>query len=476
MILKRHPRFLPACILAILGAGCGSPATFTVETVVHPDGSCERTICQPRAEYLPAEALERGPSGRIAPAAVAQPLEARQPLRPEWVARWKSVKVIKGPPSSPRSGLKAGTEDYLVAVGSFRSPREIPPHYRYANEKAPEAGVSELRRTYERRDHVFVADHRWSETVTNIVTLAGFLEARDALLDLALPWAVEHLEKEFGPDYDVSRLSAFLRTDVRHALEEACLILYDDAIARRRGQHAGGTTMDTAVVRRLAALSRRLGFDPLDAKGNLVTDQEVDRRINGFVRDVLLKYVRHRDGKALDPADADALIARVAEAAGSSGPDWRLNEAFDRQAGRLLLRMMGLYDIPLAFLFRGSPRYEFTLRLPGELIETNGTGLRGGRTRWRFTGDQMFPDGYEMRARSLEIDRDAQRKALGRVAIDDEETALEFLDLIGDDKALLEAVRKLKDTGDRSALQDEKGRVPEQILRARRLRQMLLGR
>ncbi len=113
--------------------------------------------------------------------------------------------------------------------------------------------------------------------------------------------------------------------------------------------------------------------------------------------------------------------------------------------------MMGLYNIPLAFLFRGSPRFDFALQLPGEIIESNGTVLENGRTRWSFTGDEMFPDGYEMKARSLEIDREWQRKALGRVAIDDREKALEFLELVGDDATLREAVRKLRETGDRGA-------------------------
>jgi hypothetical protein len=63
-----------------------------------------------------------------------------------------------------------------------------------------------------------------------------------------------------------------------------------------------------------------------------------------------------------------------------------------------------------------------------------------------------------MKARSLEIDRDGQRRILDRVAIDDEETTLEFLELVGDDRSLLAAVRKLKPTRDRGAL--DKGSRP----------------
>jgi hypothetical protein len=64
------------------------------------------------------------------------------------------------------------------------------------------------------------------------------------------------------------------------------------------------------------------------------------------------------------------------------------------------------------------------------------------------------------------------QRALGRVAIDDEERALEF---VGDDAPLLEAVRKLKDTGDRGVLDERKFQSSQRIERAKRLRERLLG-
>ena len=65
----------------------------------------------------------------------------------------------------------------------------------------------------------------------------------------------------------------------------------------------------------------------------------------------------------------------------------------------------------------------------------------------------LFPDGYEMKARSILIDRDGQKKVLGRVAIDDETKAIEFMETVGREGPLLEAVRKLRQTGDRKRTQ-----------------------
>ncbi len=465
-----HPRLLFAGVLAILAAGCGPPPTFTIETVVHPDGSCDRTIGQPLDRGLPPGAVKPEWIGKMAQAQSTVP---GGPFKPEWVSRWKSLTFLKGPPASPRDGREAGTEAYFTAHGTFRSPREIPPHYHFADDKNPQLGASELKRSYERIDRVFVVEHRWSERVTDIVTLPGFLEARDKMLDILLPLGLRLLGEEFGPDYDLSGLSEFVRKDVRRALEEAAVLIYDAGVRRRLRR---GDTIDPELSDRLVALSRRIGLDPLDAKGKMLANQELDRRIEESFSRMILRHVRHRDGSALERSEWDALFARWQKKPRLMKPDERQEERLERFVGPLVPRLTGLYGVPLVLLFPpANPRFEFALRLPGELVETNGAGFRGGRTRWSFTGDAVFPDGYEMRARSLEIDREAQRKALGRVVMDDAETALAFVDLIGDDPALLEAVRKLRATGDRGALADEKTRSSEQNRRAGRLREMLFG-
>ncbi len=454
MTSRSHPWLTAACLLAGLATGCGSPATFSVETVVHPDGSCDRTTWQPKDEFLPGEAL-----------------------KPEWIARWKSVVDASGPPVSSPSRASAGQSKYFIARGSFRSTRDIPPHYRYADEKVPEVGASELQRTYERKDYGFVVEHRWSEKITNIVvTLSRFLEALDELLDQVVPLAIKSIEKEFGQTYDVSGLATYIRTDVRRFLEDGSLILYDAAVHHRIFREDG--TMDPELEGRLAALCKRIGFDLLDAKKAMVSseDKDTEHLTKDFLRRVVMKYLRHRDGTALPQAEADALIERASQDPSFLKPDERQEKPLEQRAGRLLLRMFGLYNVPLAFLFRGTPHYAFVLQLPGQLIETNGTILATGQTRWRFTGDQMFPDGYEMKARSLDFDREGQKKVLGRVAIDNAAQALEFLELIQDEEPLLTAVRKVRDTGKPDALTEGKGLSYDQKLRARRLRKMLFNK
>jgi hypothetical protein len=478
MIGKWHPWLLPACFLGLLSAGC-CPPTFYVETSLHPDGSCDRMIWQPKDWFLPDEALT--PEWKSYQEALQKPgvkVLAVEPelFKPEWKARWKTVSDTDGPHGGSRSGRGNPQCQYFIARGSFRSPRDIPSHYRVLAPELPEVGASELQRTYERKDYSFVVEHRWSEKITNIVTLPGFLKARDEGLDLVLTWTIESIEKEFGGAYDVSRLATYIRTDVRRFLEDGLLILYDAAVRHRILRDDG--TMDPELTGRLAELVKRFGFEPLvrdPKKGVEGLAPEIDRWFLEACRRMVRKQVRHRDGTALTEAEADALIKRAEKSPTAWKPDERQEKQFQHGTGLALLRMTGLYD-PLAFLFMGGPpQYEFALRFPGELIETNGTILGAGQTRWKFSADQMFPDGYEMKARSLAIDREGQKRVLGRVAIGDVEKALEFLDLIGDDESLLDAVRKVRETGDRSGLKDEKSRSSEQNQCARRLRELLFN-
>jgi hypothetical protein len=148
------------------------------------------------------------------------------------------------------------------------------------------------------------------------------------------------------------------------------------------------------------------------------------------------------------------------------------DKQLEKRVKGALLRMVGLYSF--RFLL-SVPDYVFTILITREIVETNGTGNKAGRTRWKFTGVRSFPDGYEMKARSIEIDRDGQKQALGRLVIDDETEAMEFMEVIGGEGPLLEAVRKLRQTGDRNAFSQVKTRTFEEGLRVRKLRKILFN-
>ncbi len=463
MFDHREMRFAGLCVLSVLAAGCRTPppALIHVGTTIHADGSCDRTIRQPNDKFLPDGAL-----------------------KPEWNARWKNVSDGQDRSGAVEPKACDNEQQYFTARGSFSSPREIPPHYRLADEEAPDAGASELERAYERFDFGFVVEHRWEEKVTNIVTLHGFLKARDELLDLFLPVYIEAIDKVFSQDYDVSRLTDHLRTDGRRLLENVTLILYD---AAARGRVIGkGEDFDAELTNHLREELERFGLDvnllqkmfamPANEKQSMQSAKALLGRL-------VVQYFRHRDGTAVTAAEADALFESMTtnhryekefqEQMKRIEARFQGDKQLEKRLKRAFLAMAGLY-YPFRFgLFTGPPEYEFALVLPGDLVETNGVGTKAGQTRWKFTGSGLFPDGFAMKARSILIDRDAQKKLLGRVAIDDEPKALDFMESVGRAGPLLEAVRTYRQTGDRNALRNVKTRTIDEGVRVKNVRKML---
>jgi hypothetical protein len=435
-------RLAGLCLLGVLG-GCCSP-TIYVETTIHPDGSCDRMIWQPKDKFLPDQALGLA-----------------------WNARWKSVSDAAGPHRNSGSRASADECKYFIARGAFHSPQEIPPHYRHVDGDVPDVGSSELKRTYKRKDYGFVVEHRWNETITDIVTLTMFLKARNELLDLLLTICTEAIEKQFGNSHDVSGLVTYIRSEGRQFLEAGSLILYDAAARHRvmRDEHV----VDPEVAVALGEQAKRFGLELPEKNGKPVWDGNGEDICGLTIRRLVMRHVRHRDGTALTAAEADALIRRAFEDDIFQKADTQKAKELKKRAKSILRRMTGLYLVDLG------PHFEFVLHLPGELVETNGTGTRAGRTRWEFVGSEAFPDGYEMKARSLFIDVEAQKKILGHVAIDCETKAFEYIELAGEDGPVLEALRKLHQTGDRGGLRQVQTRSFQESLRARKLRKMLFN-
>ena len=167
--------------------------------------------------------------------------------------RWDRLRFHR---PSPRSIPHTAITSTSWRTGTFSSPTEIPQHFRYTLEKCPELGASELTRSYDRSDYGFVVEHRWREKLTNIVTLSGFLKARDEFLDLAMPLAEKAIEQIYGGKYDVKNLVLEVRSQGRRFLEQAAIVFYDSLSRRPSGSRAilspcrRGKTLRTRSVRR----------------------------------------------------------------------------------------------------------------------------------------------------------------------------------------------------------------------------------
>jgi hypothetical protein len=387
-------------------------------------------------------------------------------LEPAWNARWRSVGPVDVPPAFAKQYPSHGDHQYFMAKGAFSTPREIPSHFRYTIESCPEVGASELTRSYDRADYGLVVDHRWREKLTNVVTLTGFLKARDEFLDLAMPLAERAIEQVYGIRYDVKKLVLEVRSQGRRFLEQFAVAFYELL------------TLDLTEPEqysRLAAVAKPFGLDLFDAKGNLVKSDEGDKRLRSFLRGLISRSVRHRDGGALTEAEIQSIVASNKPPYSTAWESFAKEHKTEFETRLLprLVRMTGLYQLPLAFLFQGGPKFAFSLRLPGELAETNGIIDGQGATSWRFGEERLFPDGFEMKARSIDWRPEAQQKILGRVVLADRASAEAFIEIVKDCPPLLDAVRAAGKTGDASPLREFRPTTVGEQLQATKLRELL---
>ena len=444
MSLRLRWNILAVSMLLSAASGCGPPLLFQVETVVHADGSCDRTIWQPEKETLPPEALT-----------------------PAWKAHWKSIQPVPLPPAFARDFQASDAQKYFTARGSFRGPTEIPAHYRLVPAECPSVGASELVRSYEREDFGFVIEHRWRETLTNIVTPVKFLKARDEFLDRALPILVRGIEQVYGKTFDVQGLTKYVREDGRRFLEDASIVCYQVVALHQKAE-------EEALA--LAELAKQFGLDLLDPAGKLVTSEQVDKRLLEFLRHRIALGIRHRDGSRLTEAEIQSILRTDDKS--PYAKDWeaygkRMEKEVKWDVKPCLFRMFGLYGFPSTIFTSQIPRFAFSLRLPGELVETNGSINAPDRTSWKFGGEESFPDGYVMKARSLEIDLELQRKTLGKEIIADRFRAESYLEIVGTTGSLRATLREVRRSGNLQKLRDFKPKTMEEAARYGRLREML---
>lgn len=432
----------------LLASGCGSPALFQVETVVRPDGSCDRLIWQPKGEMLPEGALT-----------------------PAWNSRWRGVSDVVVPPMfSDRYPQPDPNRAYFHAHGGFPSPADIPAHFRVRNGTYPDVGASELTRSYERKELGFIVEHRWRETITNIVTRESFIKARDEFLEIGLPLFCQGIEEIYGDRYDVSKVVADVRTRGRVFLDDLALAYFDMLDKHEvHDQHAMGV--------RFAGVFDRLGVDMFDVKGSVVSMEEATRRIKEFARDVVRQDFRRRDGKPLGEDEVQAILDSPSKPPYSDA--WSTcmkshEQAVKGRLGPLLLRMTGLYGFPGIFA-PPAPRFAFNLRLPGRIVEseTNGAVADSGQVRWDFDGADVFPDGYTMKAVSVDFDEEMQRALLDQVVIADLESARSYRELVGDEGAVLDLVRRACKEKDIQIVRDAQGEDDLERARLTMLRRLL---
>ena len=74
-------------------------------------------------------------------------------------------------------------------------------------------------------------------------------------------------------------------------------------------------------------------------------------------------------------------------------------EAFELKLAKLATRIWGVHCV---FLGSSLEKFQFTLDLPGVIVEADGVLLSDSKVQWQFSASNAYPAGYRMHVKSLD--------------------------------------------------------------------------
>jgi hypothetical protein len=410
-----------------VGALCGCERVlYRADTILHEDGKVERAVYQP---------LD------------VTPKEVRDPKK------WRRATFALAPDALDKQGWPAslrefpehgedGSYRYFAAYQEYRAPQHIPNHWG-SNEDSFGVPAAHLARNYLHNDFIFVAEYLWNETLTDQLTWERMQRSREELADLNIDLGREVFSEALGQEYDVSPLVDWCRTEGKKWFGELTDFIFVYA-AVRKGKRI--FEVDEALDE-MATICARHGLH-LKQAGKFLSQEDSDKVIGGYVTGLLLRHVRRRDGKPVQPEVVNSWVGELlgprpkdkqsmfqAAADRVIATKYGGREALEKRWGTLFVSAFGHFFVPF-----GEFRFDYSMTMPGKIVATNGEILSEARVRWRFAKYEAFPLGYPMSCRSLLPRTKTQNALLGRALLVSRDDMLQFVELVADQKPLLQAL------------------------------------
>jgi hypothetical protein len=425
---------LGLALVACLLTGC--PVNhYRGETILNEDGSVRRAVYQP-GEPPAGEKLTKQGWDKVAWAPPPEQAEG--------------VPFDHLPRADPPEGNAA---KYFVAWGTFKTVKELPETVRFPAPKGSSVADGTLVRESGQTDYVFVVEHRWRETLTDVVTVEGMRKARDELADLAIGLGADVFDEALGKEYDASGLAKWAKSEGKEWLADLT-----DFAFEYFATHKGPDTVlefDRGFRKICGLRGLKLPTDdkPLEGEDAKKSLDEIQR---DFVIDLVVKHVRKRsDGTAVSKETVLGWLEELNKPRGENDPPNRFQvpaekvittkfktpDAFWEKVAALGVRIGGLYRIPY---FGNSGRFDYVLKVPGEVVETDGQILGGDRVRWRFDAEAAYPQGYPMTCRSLAPQLSLQKDLLKGQPLTGREAMLDYVALLTKHPFLLSAMEECR--------------------------------
>jgi hypothetical protein len=160
---------------------------------------------------------------------------------------------------------------------------------------------SKLKPRHEQIDFVFVTEHRWSETLTDPVTLTSLREGREELATLVIDLVEDVFKEALGKDYDATDGFKWLRSEGKTWLAELTDEAFTQFLAHRHEAPTSTASYPPELDESIADICARHGLQ-LREKGKLIEDGgKQERVIKDFFVNLICQKVRRKDsGKAVD--------------------------------------------------------------------------------------------------------------------------------------------------------------------------------
>jgi hypothetical protein len=404
--------------VALLFCGCGVDY-YRAETRLHSDGQIDRAIYQP-VESVPEKARQK--------------------------KLWKETRKVKEVKDRAWTGHNAdlpgwtdgGEAPYFAGWNRFASVDEIPDHF--VVQSPDESRQGRLVRETKRIDLVFVTEHHWHETLTDIVTLDDMHVGCRELADFYTSYIDDVLTEGLGADYDQTPLIAWLRGEGKRWFVELADVFYEASALRLWNNDVGKKEVD----KRFANVCARHGLKSPE-----------NPAIADFAATKLRELLRRKDGKPLDTATVESILiwlslknVKNAKGENKTSPlddtatrvvaaKYGGKDAFSLKLTSLASRIWGLYGP-----FTTHRQVDYSLEMPGSIVATNGELYAENRTRWSFSASEAYPSGYRMTGRSLEPNVAAMKQLLGGQPLSSRESLLSFASIVGGNDALLTTLKQ----------------------------------
>jgi hypothetical protein len=359
----------------------------------------------------------------------------------------------------------------------------MPDYYEYYGEwNGHRAAVSDklvpstLSRRYSRIDYVLFTEHRWHEQLSHGPRLDEMVAAFHQAVEWNYIVQENALRALLRPEYDPAPYLEWYRLDLIPIAEELLLLSFELTVRAGTGHEDPGALKRIRETKLRQAWSRIEGVFPikvvedayegsdfwielLDGLYTMGVGSESSRKaLEFFLKFLPERIVGRMDGQPLGRVKPELFFAPDADAAlekliddNYAGP-----EELQRKLTLAKISILGPYR-PMEVFPRAevSILYDFlfSMSMPGFIVDTNGEvkneneNENENRVVWSFDQNDVHPLGYRMFVRSLELDRETQQALTGGQALDNRQAALDFYEIVREDKQLRKELEELRHGG-----------------------------